>query len=47
MDLNEKAIDEFMNLIYEARKLEKELAVKAKVKEIKEEFKKPRKKKSK
>lgn len=47
MDLNEKAIDEFMNLVYEARKLEKELAVKAKVKEIKEEFKKPRKKKSK
>lgn len=47
MDLNEKDIDEFMNLIYEARKLEKELAVKAKVKEIKEEFKKPRKKKSK
>lgn len=47
MDLNEKAIDEFMSLIYEARKLEKEIAVKAKVKEIKEEFKKPRKKKSK
>ena len=47
MDVNEKAIDEFMNLVYEARKLEKELAVKAKVKEIKEEFKKPRKKKSK
>ena len=47
MDENEKAIDEYMNLIYEARKLEKEIAVKAKVKEIKEEFKKPRKKKSK
>ena len=30
-----------------ARKLEKELVVKAKVKEIKEEFNKPRKKKSK
>ena len=47
MDENEKAIDEYMNLIYEARKLEKEIAVKAKVKEIKEEFKKPIKKKSK
>ena len=47
MDENEKSIDEFMNLIYEARKLEKEIAVKAKVKEIKEEFKKPRKKNSK
>ena len=44
---NEKAIDEYMNLVYEARKLEKKLAVKAKVNEIKEEFKKPRKKKSK
>ena len=47
MDENEKAIDAYMNLIYEARKMEKELAVKAKVKEIKEDFKKPRKKKSK
>ena len=47
MDLNEKDIDEFMNLIYEARKLEKALAVKSKVKEIKEDFKttKPNKKK--
>ena len=45
MDLNEKDIDEFMSLVYEARRMEKELAVKAKVKEIKEEFKKPRKKK--
>ena len=47
MDENEKDIDAFMNLVYEARKMEKELAVKAKVKEIKEDFKKPRKKKSK
>ena len=37
---NERAIDEFMNLVYEARKMEKVLAVKAKVKEIKEVFKK-------
>lgn len=38
MDLNEKAIDEFMNLVYEARKIEKELAIKNKVKEIKKDF---------
>lgn len=37
---NERDIDEFMNLVYEARKMEKVLAVKAKVKEIKEVFKK-------
>lgn len=38
MDLNEKAIDDFMNLVYEARKIEKELAIKNKVKEIKKDF---------
>lgn len=38
MDLNEKAIDEFMALVYEARKIEKELAIKNKVKEIKKDF---------
>lgn len=38
MDENEKAIDEYMNLIHEASKLKKELAIKAKIKEIKEDF---------
>lgn len=38
MDLNEKDIDEFMALVYEARKIEKELAIKNKVKEIKKDF---------
>lgn len=38
MDLNEKDIDAFMSLVYEARKIEKELAIKNKVKEIKKDF---------
>lgn len=38
MDVNEKAIDEFMNLVYEARKKEKELESKSKKKEIQRDF---------
>lgn len=38
MDLNEKDIDDFMALVYEAQRLEKELAIKNKVKEIKKDF---------
>ena len=38
MDLNEKDIDDFMNLVYEAQRIEKELAIKNKVKEIKKDF---------
>ena len=38
MDLNEKEIDEFMALVYEAQRLEKELAIKNKLKEIKKDF---------
>lgn len=38
MDLNEKDIDDFMTLVYEAQRIEKELAIKNKVKEIKTDF---------
>ena len=38
MDLNEKDIDDFMALVYEAQRIEKELAIKNKVKEIKKDF---------
>ena len=38
MDLNEKDIDDFMALVHEAQRLEKELAIKNKVKEIKKDF---------
>ena len=38
MDLNEKEIDDFMALVHEAQRLEKELAIKNKVKEIKKDF---------
>ena len=38
MDLNEKEIDDFMALVYEAQRLEKELAIKNKLKEIKKDF---------
>lgn len=38
MEVNEKAIDDFMNLVYEARKKEKELESKSKKKEIKRDF---------
>ena len=38
MEVNEKAIDDFMNLVYEARKMEKELESKSKKKEIKRDF---------
>ncbi len=38
MELNEKDIDEFMALVHEAQRLEKELAIKNKVKEIKKDF---------
>lgn len=38
MDLNEKEIDDFMTLVHEAQRIEKELAIKNKVKEIKKDF---------
>ena len=38
MDLNEKDIDDFMALVHEAQRIEKELAIKNKVKEIKKDF---------
>ena len=38
MDINEKEIDEFMALVHEAQRLEKELAIKNKLKEIKKDF---------
>lgn len=38
MDLNEKEIDDFMALVHEAQRIEKELAIKNKVKEIKKDF---------